>query len=613
MLRRATSFAISALPLALLLGAGGWWAIEQTTHADEGHVGALLAGTRSQQENPSSSAPELRGMGAAPEESTARKEAATPRRMGGRVLLRAAGGSTPARGIEVHVTCQTFFQRMGWGMRATCFEATLKTDGDGTFGMDEPAKTSWTRGQRGSAVTDAYLTVKTPEGYVSPPPLKLYEGRVFAALEIPTRVYRNDAWVSVPEPRMDAWPQDASHAWALPTLVLEPALTLRGVTQDPEGLALPHAHVSCAWSYRGLGEQRIDTVSDGRGAFTFDVPATAEQVHLRLHLRPGKVEGCDGCKGGPRSYPWPGTPELRVTPGASEVVLQGHATAGITGQLVTASGEELRAGTFDVWPVPPTRWPIGYRHASERSYRVERNDDGTFRIDGLRAGRWIVQFQEASSEAQAPQMGYAIVEAPADDVHIVCRPASELAWTPVGVRSTSPRDRRRRLNRVQFLQPVGPTKRASWWQDATTVALPRFAARVRSGVRDHLPHGWRVKEPGVLFVSRDDGLCALVQDVVPGAESVEAALVPGGTIAGRIADYDLLGFLENGERIHVEARRGHLVRRAPVERTGRFRIPGLPHGRWNVHVVAEHVWADNPRTWQRNVPTDTKHLVLYAR
>ena len=555
-------------------------------------------------------------------------------RVGGTVVAVTEEGAVPVADVAVEVSFEAFRHRMGWGSYWICHRETVRTGTDGGWGLPVP--------RSDHHLSAAYVTIEGGDGWLAPPRLKLDDGRVFVAVEIPTRIYDHRKWVSLPAPGGSAWPLDATRRWARPLVRLERADRVAGLALDPWGGRLPNVLVGCAWPVRDAGLLRRITLTDAMGRFAFAVPAAAARVELDLRLRPkweevqrlrppaapqptpvppGRPPAAPPAEEPrPDRHPWPGIPRVSVAPGARGVVLQAREQALLSGWVRTPEGRVLTSGDFDVQPGPGCPWPLGYANDGERRIHASFEPDGRFVVRGLPAGRWVLVYRLEREDAP-PLLGHGVAVAPAEAVALVCRPGVKLDVRFDVLPGEAPLDPASWVH-ADFLQPASEPAAPGWWRDADAPLLTRFREQEdctrRSGQPSTRSDVWLDPTPGVLYAVAADGRQALLEGVDPAAGPRRVVLRPGGVIEGVVADYERLGFLERSVEdytpdVWVVARRGHLVRKGRLDREGRFRIDGLPPGAWDVALQGEHVYAGNPRARRAGVPVGTTDVVLRAR
>lgn len=555
-------------------------------------------------------------------------------RVEGTVVAVGTEGTVPVADVPVVISFEAYRHKMGFSTQWICHRETVVTDSNGGYGLQVP--------ECDYGIHAVYVTLEPREGWLTPPALRLSNGRVYVAVEIPTRIYNHSKWVSLPAPGSSAWPRDASGRWARPVLRLERAAGVEGLALDPWGKRLPNVLVGCSWPLRDVGLRREVVLTDSRGRFAFQVPASVPTVELDLNLRPRwgdlsplgppakprkspRTAGPPPSAGSsatssPNRHPWPGSPSAVVRPDARGVVLQAREEARLSGWIRTADGEVVREGQFDVQPGPDCPWPLGYASDYERRIQTSLEPDGRFVVHGLPAGQWVLVFRQERKD-KPPLLGHVFTDAPAENVELICRPAVKLELEFVVPPGDPPLDPEAWVQR-DFIQPASGTVAPGWWSDAESPLLMRFRevhdSSRRSGQPETRTDTWLENTRGVLYATSGDGRQALVENLDPAAGPQRIVLQPGGVIGGVIADYNLLGFLENGVRtytpsIWVVARRGHITRKGTMTREGTFRIDGLPPGPWVVSLHGEHIYAKNPRARRSGVRNGTTDVILHAR
>lgn len=520
----------------------------------------------------------------------------------GRVVEVLPRGLQGVAGVPIEAAFQEFYSTCGMGQYRVYARVETTTDEGGSFTIEVP-ETSRT-------LSSVFVEARPGPGWVRPLLHKLDMGRVLVPLEIPTRSYRHTRYVSVPlGETQPTWRYD--HHLHEFRIELFRALPTGGVVLGPDGARVPHALVGCTWPYRNWGLVRRATVTDERGEFAIDVPASAPSVAFQLDPALRRAELDDAQLDDFERHPeWAAPAVEGVEPGRRDVVLHASAFADVRGWIVSDDPRRAREGYFDVEPLDP-----GLRHGK---LTWEIADDGAFEVHGLQPGRWILLFRERTGE-HVPMLAHALVDAPATGVrleaHEACRLDLRIHGAEVREGEAQSYSRGRRTVRTQLLQPLFPNAPTDWWEDASIPQLPRaneLGRGFRRGGRRSTTASHLLEcRNSVLYVTWKDGSgYALVEDVLPSAGPVVVAPREGFVITGWIADFAMRHFLED---VHVHARRGHLIRDGTIDREGRFTITCLPPGAYEVALAGKAIYRDNPNTRTASVEAGTTDVVLHLR
>lgn len=303
------------------------------------------------------------------------------------------------------------------------------------------------------------------------------------------------------------------------------------VVRDPDGKPVRGALVNLSAQDAPYGWQALETDAQGRVHAEGLPPGVRMTAYVRMN---------DAAL--PRAF------VLReVQPDGGRLVVDVPRAAEIRGTLVDESGKPWWDARVTAAGSDDTTWGTGGTVAPERR-------TGAFVFRGLVPGRYDVSINKTSR--RPPSRGVS-VHAPARDVRIVAPDALTVSGRVVA-------DRPEGWRVTWFMEERLPGRNNP---RALTDEEGRFEIR---NVRN---------ERTALLVRRaEDNHVALLEGVGPGDGPFELRPVEGKTIRGRIDG------LRGRESVWASLRRGLVSIAVGVRRDGRFEIPAVPAGDWQLVV-----------------------------
>ena len=266
-----------------------------------------------------------------------------------------------------------------------------------------------------------------------------------------------------------------------------------------------------------------------------------------------------------------------VEPGTEDLVLQLQAPVGLHGRVVDP--EDQGVPKYDLRMVRPGGGAIGRMTGDKRTKSVE-NEDGSFFVGGLQAGRWELEIRAENLATAEPVVIDMPMETDNDPLVVRLIPTatvSGVVLSPDGspVSEADVKTTRGQSGLEALMQGLG-----EWQRDVSTDEKGRF--RITSLV------------PGPVSLSADHGDWAPGEEVAldliggEGIEDVELWLRVGGVLTGEV--FDAAGEVAPGLMVSAQNTSTFASAVGTTDSRGSFRMEHLAPGKYQ--VVAMNIGGD---------------------